>query len=100
MEAIFRMKTEIFLTLWVIFPRTLLDWALMGDLGEGIEDSEMVLPHKVKGRMEFLNLECSINYDSKGVSSRLGKARLSQGSRFLALSALCGLCGGFGLLVF
>jgi hypothetical protein len=56
-------------------PATLLDWALMGDSGEGIKDSEVILPRKVKGRRELLNLECSINYDSKGASSRRGKGK-------------------------
>ena len=33
-------------------------------------------PWKVKGRRELLNIECSINYDSMGASSKHGKARL------------------------
>jgi hypothetical protein len=59
------------------FPlATLLVWALFGD--EGIEDLIEDIPLKVKGRRELLNLECSINYDAKGASSRRGegKARL------------------------
>jgi hypothetical protein len=43
------------------------------DLGEGIEDSAVLLPQTIKGRRELLNLECSIKYDSKGASSRCGK---------------------------
>ena len=43
------------------------------DLGEGIEDSTVLLPQTIKGRRELLNLECSIKYDSKGASSRCGK---------------------------
>jgi hypothetical protein len=54
-------------------PATLLDWALLEDEGnvDAIED----IPWKVKGRRELLNLECSINYDAKGASSRCGKGK-------------------------
>lgn len=69
-------RTEIFHTLWVIFPpATLLDWALWGDPSEGIEDRKEAFPWKVKGRRELLNIECSINYDSKGASSKHGKSK-------------------------
>jgi hypothetical protein len=54
-------------------PTTLLDWALFGD--EGIEDLIKVSPRKVKGGGEPLNLECSINFDAKGASSRRGKRK-------------------------
>jgi hypothetical protein len=47
----------------------------MGDSGEGIEDFEVVLPRKIKGRREPLNLECSNNHDSKRASSRRGKGK-------------------------
>ena len=51
------------------FPHaTMLDWALFGD--EESEDFFEVTPRKVKGRRELLNMECSINYDVKGASSR------------------------------
>jgi len=33
-------------------------------------------PRKVKHRRELLNLDCSINYDAKGASSRRGKGKL------------------------
>jgi hypothetical protein len=52
----------------------LLDWDSMG------ESSEVTLeatPWKVKGRRELLNLESFINYDTKGASTRRGKARFS-----------------------
>jgi hypothetical protein len=45
------------------------------DLCEGFEDTKVDLPRKGKGRRELLNLECSINYDSKGASSRRGKGK-------------------------
>jgi hypothetical protein len=48
-------------------PTTLLDCALFGD--EGIENT----PRKVKGSRELMNLNCSINYDTKRASSRHGK---------------------------
>ena len=38
------------------------------DSNEGIEDSTVLLPRKVKGKRGLLNLECSIKYDSKGAS--------------------------------
>ena len=52
-------------------PATLLDWALLGD--EANVDSIKDTPQKVKGTRDLLNLECSINYDAKGASSRRGK---------------------------
>jgi hypothetical protein len=68
-------RTEIFHTLWVIFPpATLLDWPLWGDPCEGIEDTKEAFPWKVKSRRELLNIECSINYDSMGASSKHGKS--------------------------
>lgn len=57
------------------FPiATLLDWVLMGDPCEGFVSLEDTL-QKVKDRREFLNLECSINYDAKRASSRWGKGK-------------------------
>jgi hypothetical protein len=54
----------------------------VGHLCEGIEDIEEDHPRKVKGvrlkprgRRELLNLECSINYDAYGTSSRRGKGK-------------------------
>jgi hypothetical protein len=56
-------------------PATRLDWALIGDLFEGIDVTLKVTPQKVKGRRELRNLECSINYDVKGASSRWGNGK-------------------------
>jgi hypothetical protein len=87
------------------FPlATLLVWALFGD--EGIEDLIEDIPLKVKGRRELLNLECSINYDAKGASSRRGegKARLIAFDGFghccLVGVGVVGFFGQVGLWVF
>lgn len=40
-----------------------------------------------RGRGELLNLECSINFDSMGASTRQGKGKASV---FLPLNTLCG----------
>jgi hypothetical protein len=47
----------------------------MGDLCEEIDVTLEVTPQKIKGRRELLNLECSINHDAKGASSRRGKGK-------------------------
>lgn len=58
------------------FPHaTCLDWALMGDPCKGIDVTLEVTPRKGKGRRELINLECSIDYDVKGTSSRLRKSK-------------------------
>jgi hypothetical protein len=57
----------------IVYRYKRLDWALFGD--EGIEDVLDDTTQKVKGRRELLNLECSINYDAKGASSRCGKGK-------------------------
>jgi hypothetical protein len=53
-------------------PATCLDWTLMGDLCKGIG---YVTLQKVKAKKRLLYLECSINYDAKGTSSRWGKGK-------------------------
>jgi hypothetical protein len=62
------------------FPHaTRLDWDSMVSMGEPSERLDVTLeatPRKVKGRRELLNLECSINYDAKGASTRRGKAKV------------------------
>jgi hypothetical protein len=80
--------------LGVLPPATFLDWALVVDLCERIEDIEEDHPQKVRGvclksrgRRKLLNLECSINYDAYGTSSR---ALERQGLCCLVWSALCG----------
>lgn len=69
-------------SLGVFPPAIFLDLALVGDSCEGIEDTEEDHPWKVKGvcpkpkgRGELPNLECSINYDAYGLSSRQGKGK-------------------------
>jgi hypothetical protein len=47
----------------------------MGDPCERIDVTLEVTPREVKGRREILNLECSINNDAKGASSRRGKGK-------------------------
>jgi hypothetical protein len=44
----------------------------MGDLCKGIG---YVTLQKVKAKKRLLYLECSINYDAKGTSSRWGKGK-------------------------
>jgi hypothetical protein len=40
-----------------------------------MQETLEAFPWKIKGRRELLNLECSINYDAKGVSSKRGKGK-------------------------
>ena len=68
--------------LGVFPPAIFLDWALVGDSCEGIEDTEGDHPWTVKGvcpkpkgRWELPNLERYINYDAYGSSSRRGKGK-------------------------
>jgi hypothetical protein len=46
----------------------------MGEPRERLDVTVEATPRKAKGRRDFLNLENSINYDTKGTSTRRGKA--------------------------
>jgi hypothetical protein len=54
----------------------LLDYDLMGEPSERVVVTVEATPRKVKGRREFLNLKNSINYDSKGASTKQGKSKV------------------------
>jgi hypothetical protein len=55
-------------------------------------------PQKVKGKREIQNLECSINYDTKGASNKRGERQISSCLALRALGVFLGLCYfvGFG----
>lgn len=48
----------------------------MGEPSERVAVTVEATPRKVKGRRELLNLESSINYDSKSASTRRGKCKV------------------------
>jgi hypothetical protein len=48
----------------------------MGQSSKRLDVTLEATPRKVKGRREFLNLESSINYDTKGASTRQGKCKV------------------------
>jgi hypothetical protein len=56
-------------------PTTHLDWDSMGEPIEGLDVTLEATPRNVKGRREFLNLECFIICDAKGAFTRQGKGK-------------------------